>query len=128
MAAIDLGPPRPRRRLVSLTPLIDVVFLLLIFFMLAARFSVESEIPLRLGDGRELPDGPPRLVTVGADTLKVNGFATTLETLPEQLQRLPADQSATVVVRSDEDTSVQRVVDVLDALSAGGFPNVALVE
>ncbi|MEO1119875.1 MAG: biopolymer transporter ExbD, partial [Pseudomonadota bacterium] len=43
MAAIDLGPARPRRRLVSLTPLIDVVFLLLIFFMLAARFSVESE-------------------------------------------------------------------------------------
>ena len=39
---------RPRRR-PSLTPMIDVVFLLLIFFMLAARFGMEGALPSVVG-------------------------------------------------------------------------------
>ena len=45
-----------RRRTPSLTPMIDVVFLLLVFFMLASRFGVDMEIPLNLaGQGAEQP-------------------------------------------------------------------------
>ena len=42
---LQFGPPRPRRK-PSLTPMIDVVFLLLVFFMLAARFGQDVGLAL----------------------------------------------------------------------------------
>ena len=58
--------PRARRR-ISLTPMIDVVFLLLVFFMLAARFGQEQAIPLAIGAGAGDWDGPPRLIDILPD-------------------------------------------------------------
>ena len=66
---------RARRR-PSLTPMIDVVFLLLVFFLLAARFGVEGALDLRLaGGGTDAWQGPPRLVQIEAETLRLNGRA-----------------------------------------------------
>lgn len=58
--------PSPRsRRKPSLTPMIDVVFLLLVFFMLASRFGLEAMMPLPLvGAGGGAYSGPPRLVDI----------------------------------------------------------------
>ena len=47
-AGFDLGPRRRPRRM-SLTPMIDVVFLLLIFFMLASRFGMDAVLPIAGG-------------------------------------------------------------------------------
>ena len=47
---LDL-PAQGRRRRIGLTPMIDVVFLLLVFFMLAARFGGTDAIPLTLTGG-----------------------------------------------------------------------------
>ncbi|MEM8656825.1 MAG: biopolymer transporter ExbD, partial [Pseudomonadota bacterium] len=47
MSPFDLGPPPPSRR-PSLTPMIDVVFLLLVFFMLAARFGQDMALETTL--------------------------------------------------------------------------------
>ena len=56
---------KPRRP--SLTPMIDVVFLLLVFFMLASRFGSEEALPLPLAGGGGTWSGPPRLVEIPAD-------------------------------------------------------------
>ena len=56
-----------RRRRMSLTPMIDVVFLLLVFFMLAARFGVEGSVALTVGSGGAAYEGPPRLVEISPD-------------------------------------------------------------
>jgi len=64
---------RPRRREdpdVNLTPLIDVVFLLLIFFMVSTTFTRETELKVQLPEaGAEAVKRPPRAVevTVSAD-------------------------------------------------------------
>lgn len=47
--SLDSGSTRARRR-PSLTPMIDVVFLLRVFFTLAARFSVDCILPLDAAD------------------------------------------------------------------------------
>ena len=73
----DLAPPRPRRR-ISLTPMIDVVFLLLVFFMLAARFGQDLQIPLSLGQGSGTWQGPPRLLDIRPDGLMLNGVSGSL--------------------------------------------------
>ena len=61
---LGLHSARPRRR-PSLTPMIDVVFLLLVFFMLASRFGVETVISLPLASGGGSYSGPPRIVAPG---------------------------------------------------------------
>ncbi len=48
----SFAPPRPSRRRPNLTPMIDVVFLLLVFFMLASQFGRPQALPLFGGGGR----------------------------------------------------------------------------
>ena len=61
-----------RRRRPSLTPMIDVVFLLLIFFMLVARFGVDNVIDINLPATRGQNvqyEGPPRLIEIKSQNL-----------------------------------------------------------
>lgn len=126
--AFSIPPARRRRRLVSLTPLIDVVFLLLIFFMLASRFAVETRLDLAAGGSGAGYSGPPRLVSIRADGLALNGTETPLAELPAAVGRLMAEPSQLIVLRAEEGAEVQRVVVVLDALKSAGFEKLALVE
>lgn len=78
---------RPRRR-PGLTPMIDVVFLLLVFFMLASRFGQYRALPLSAGGGTTLCSGPPRLVDIGAEDLRWNGVAVSLDAPAGEIGRL----------------------------------------
>ncbi|WP_128910650.1 ExbD/TolR family protein [Tropicibacter alexandrii] len=124
---LDL-PARPTRRRPSLTPMIDVVFLLLVFFMLAARFGLPLSQPIRLAaPGGEAPyQGPPRLVTVTPQGALLNGVP--VDDLPAALSRLMAGPTDTVLLRATEGTSTQALLDVLTALRAAGLTGLAIVE
>ena len=120
---IGLAPPRPRRR-PGLTPLIDVVFLLLVFFMLASRFGVEGALPLAASGGTGAWEGPPRLVTVRAGDVLVNGVPA-----PDPaaaLAPLMPDGGGPVVLRS-EGADLQRLVDAMTDLRAAGLTDLVLV-
>ncbi|HKK30075.1 MAG TPA: biopolymer transporter ExbD [Alphaproteobacteria bacterium] len=118
----------PRRRRPSLTPMIDVVFLLLVFFMLTARFGGYQAAPVALGGGAGEWQGPPRLVTVGPDRLALNGEPIALSELSQALRPLLPDAAAPVVVRSEEDATLQRVMQVMDALRENGIATLVLAE
>jgi biopolymer transport protein ExbD len=124
---MQFGPPRQARR-PSLTPMIDVVFLLLVFFMLAARFGHDLSLPVATGGGETGYEGPPRLVTVGAGTLSLNGRETALDALPDALAPLMSDPSDIVVLRPDAGVDLQRLIAVSDALRAAGLGRVVVVE
>lgn len=126
--ALSLGQPRRPRR-PSLTPLIDVVFLLLVFFMLAARFGAETGVALTAGGGGHATwDGPPRLIDLTSDALLLNGAPIMAPELPQELGPLmPAPDSA-VVLRAGEGASVDRLAEVLGTLASAGFINVVVVE
>ncbi|MGI3163412.1 ExbD/TolR family protein [Pseudooceanicola sp. 200-1SW] len=121
--------PRPRRK-PSLTPMIDVVFLLLVFFMLASRFGADEVLPLPLASsqGGSAYAGPPRLVDVGPEGLRLNGAEVTAEGLAERLGALTQAPSDTIILRGQDAAPLQRVVDVAGALRAAGFTNLVLVE
>lgn len=118
--------PRPQRR-PSLTPMIDVVFLLLVFFMLAARFGITDAVPLSQA-GAAAYEGPPRLVTVGVATLALNGVPLDEATLLGDLGRLAASPDDAVVLRAAEGVDLQRLVDVIGLLRAAGFSRLVVVE
>lgn len=121
-------PRRPRRP--SLTPMIDVVFLLLVFFMLASRFGLDAQLPLNLSGGAraETYAGPPRLVDVLPDGLRLNGVPVETDALPQSLEALTDTPRDTIVVRARDEAALQRVVEVMERLGAAGFTRLVLVE
>jgi len=130
MAAIDLGQTRRGRR-PSLTPLVDVVFLLLVFFMLASRFAVDrsiSLVPPRPAAEGERYEGAPRYVTVSAEGLALNGAPVTLDGLAEALAPLMPSRDAAIVIRGAEDATLQQMVVVLDTLAAAGMTALVIAE
>ncbi len=119
--------PRPRRR-PSLTPMIDIVFLLLVFFMLASQFGQDRALPLSLGAGGGSYDGPPRLVSIGPDGPALNGAPMSADALAEALAPLMATPSDTVVLRPAHGSDLQAIADVATALNAAGITRLVVVE
>lgn len=124
---IRFGAPRPRRR-PNLTPMIDVVFLLLVFFMLASRFGVERAMPLTLAGGAAAYSGPPRLVEVSSDGLRLNGMPVTAQTLGASLTPLMQSPDDVIILRARGGADLQALVAVMDMLTASGLTRLVLVE
>lgn len=124
---ITLGTPRPTRRL-GLTPMIDVVFLLIVFFMLAAQFGIDRVLPLNTGGVDRAYTGPPRLVVISENGILLNGAPVSLEQLPEQVATLTQSKDDTVVLQPVANVPLQRLLDVAEALNASGFSRLAVVD
>ncbi len=117
---------RPQRgggvRLIALTPLIDMVFILLIFFMLASSFIEWRALDLSRADPD--PRERPTILIVGPEGgLALDGRTIALESLVAELRgRAGAD----LVVVPHPDLPLSRVVPVLDAAVAGGAGPITL--
>lgn len=127
MFAFDDTPPA---RKPSLTPMIDVVFLLLVFFMLASRFGNDMQLPLNAaGSGDNAAyHGPPRLIDIHPDAVILNGTSVSLTTLATELDALTESGDDTIVLRARDETPLQRVVEVMQKLTAAGFTKLVMVE
>ena len=106
----------------NLTPMIDVVFLLIIFFMAASKFAeVEADIELRLPEvtaAGPMSSAPKqRVVTVEQDGgLQLDGVAITLEGLTSQLSAAHQEYpQLSVVIRGDAASAFQHVASALAA-------------
>lgn len=112
----------------SLTPLIDVVFLLLIFFLVTSEFEDEErrlDIVLPSATSAVPMTSKPREVVVDIDAegiVYLRGQATSLEELEQLLQKAVASNptNQTVVIRADQDASFQPVVNVMDVCNRSG--------
>jgi biopolymer transport protein ExbD len=103
-----------------MTSLIDVIFLLLLFFMLSSTFSKFGEVEL-LGTGSKSPgDGSqPLFVSLGADRLLLNGQPVDMDRIAGLVETVPhAGNGHLVLIGLDEEASSQRLVDLLVALRA----------
>jgi biopolymer transport protein ExbD len=122
---LDDGFQRPRRRM-NLTPMIDVVFLLLVFFMMVSRFGGQHGLPLQVaGPGGGAWVGPPRLVDIAADATRLNGVAVT--DVAAALRPLMAAPDDPVILRADG-ADVQALVVVIEGLRAAGITHLVMVE
>ena len=118
------SPARPRRA-VSVTSLIDVIFLLLLFFMLSSTFTKFAEIRLDTGTGGPAAPAPaatpPLFLQLDADTIRLNAQEVSLEDLPDRLTAEAPDDTETtsrtlIVAPSGDDLTSQRLIDLLVVL------------
>lgn len=121
-------PRKPRRP--DLTPMIDVVFLLLVFFMLVSRFGAQNVLPLYPagGDGTASWDGPPRVVDLYANgEIGLNGEPVFAEHLSGWLRPLMPSPDSPVILRT-HDADLQQLADVVDRLSGAGITRLIVME
>lgn len=117
---------------VDLTPLIDVVFQLVIFFMISSTFKVTPGIRLELpksATAEAVPLTEIHILAVSDKEIYLNKQQTSLEGLPVLLAkavegRAPSEMRA--VLEGDAGTSYQLMVSVLDALRQNGIEGVGL--
>lgn len=107
--------PRARRRPLSLTSLIDVIFLLLLFFMLSTTFARHGEIPLEPAGAGGAADSPPVFLRLTAERLTLDTREVALADLAEALRAAGATRA---VLAPQPDVTAQRLVDVLAVLRA----------
>jgi biopolymer transport protein ExbD len=117
----------------NLTPLIDVVFLLLIFFMVATTFlDPEREISIELPEAStasEQVDTPNEIVinVLRDGSLNLNGGPVDRAGLDSALARAARSDPATpVTIRGDRLVHHEDVVGVMDACGAAGLSNLAV--
>ena len=120
-----------RRRRPSLTPMIDVVFLLLIFFMLVARFGIDKVIdinlPSALGQSSQY-EGAPRLVEIKSGKIvSLNGTEIPLDQLSSKLSKLMPNPNALIILRSSAEANTQDLLDVLLYLKSEKIMNVSVL-
>jgi biopolymer transport protein ExbD len=120
-----------RRRRPSLTPMIDVVFLLLIFFMLVARFGIDKVIdinlPSALGHNSKY-EGAPRLVEIKSSKIvSLNGTEIPLGQLSSKLSKLMPNPNALIILRSSAEANTQDLLDVLLYLKSEKIMNVSVL-
>lgn len=111
----------------DLAPLIDVLFLLLVFFLVATTFERrESGLPLQLPAaeaGEELPEERPLRIEVTSDAVSVDGRRVDARELPSTLAAAPGRP---VIIASDRLVPYERFVAVLDATRKAGVVSVTL--
>jgi len=131
---LNLRPHRPEAPEINLTPLIDVVFLLLIFFMVTTSFRDEGQLRLQLpeADAETVSVAEIEFVEVVVDRagrFYVNAQVVTssdLDTLKQALVGVVgADRELPVLIKADAQAQHQAVMRVLDAAGQLGLTQVA---
>jgi biopolymer transport protein ExbD len=122
--------PARRRPLISLTPLIDVVFILLVFFMLASSFldwrAIGLTAPADAAAGGSVEG--TLLVEVRPEGLRFAGEFMPLDAVAERVgRRVARTPDITVLVRPTTGVDLQRTVAVLDRLVAEGAVNLSVI-
>ena len=125
---------QPEEVSVNLTPLIDVVFLLLIFFMVSTTFTKETHLEINLPEAEgevveSQTDSIEVTISVEGD-FSVNGQVL-LNSQPDTLRRAIMDQAGDdrklpFVISADANTPHQSVVTVMDVAGKLGFVGLSI--
>ncbi len=120
--------PQRRRKMISLTPLIDVVFILLLFFMLSSNFTRWHQINLQSATSSESQTPQLRIVKIESNQgeLSFNGRRLSMNNA-DSIQKIVAENTqATFVITVVEGIKIQVMVNLLDQLKQSGATRVSL--
>jgi biopolymer transport protein ExbD len=115
---------------INIVPMIDVIFVVLIFFILSSLFLTRAEgLPVNLPGAatseNQLQQHTLTLTITSSGDLQLGNEATTLDTLVQQVQdRRVGDRPLLMIIRADREVQHGRVIAVMDQLRQ--VPNLEL--
>ena len=130
---MPLKTHRDEQPTLNLTPMIDIVFLLIIFFMVGTKFAEwENKLALKVPQVQETgalaPAPEKRVINVYRDgRISLDGEFVTIEQLTSKLSSVRRQYSGLgVVVRGDADGTFQNVATVLGACREAGITDMGI--
>ncbi len=131
---MNIRPKQKEALDVNITPLIDVVFLLLIFFMVSTTFKHESEITINLPESSSVsPPQDDNIIEIAIDSKgtyyidKRQVVNTELKTVMRALEKIAGDRKTPVIlISADAQTPHQSVIVAMDAARKLGFVNLSI--
>ena len=117
--------------MLGITPLIDIVFLLLIFFMLTSHFHAASGVPIRLPKvTQNAYDGKKQEIILAIDKtgrVYIKGKQIELGALGPRLKDLVEKDGLTkLVLQADEEVHHGRVVQIMDLAKSSGISSIVI--
>lgn len=117
--------------ILGITPLIDIVFLLLIFFMLTSHFHVDSGVPITLPKvTQKSHDGDTRETIVSIDKagrIYLKGEETDLKGLgPELKELVDKGELARLILQADREVKHGRVIQIMDLAKNAGVSAIVI--
>lgn len=124
---------------IDLTPMLDVVFILLIFFVVTATFLSEQAIDAASNENNDQPPPPEQedqlrniLVEISQNNeIRLNGEPRAIveSQLRANIDRLKAENpAASVIIRPDVRSNVDTLVMIMDASRQAGISAISIVE
>ena len=115
----------------NIAPLIDIVFLLLIFFMLASEFTDFKTIDMAtpINSDQDIESSKPLLVKLSSDgKIKIKEVLIDFTILEKKVINLKKNQTDTkVIISTPEKTEINLLMKVMDIIRIGGIDNIALI-
>lgn len=115
---------------VNLTPLIDMVFILLIFFLVTASFTKEAGIEVNRPTAQTAVRQERGNLIIAIDKsgeIWIDNQQVDLRTIRAHIEKLHAQNpEGTVIILADKDSRTGATVDVLDQVRLAGVSNVAI--
>ena len=122
---MKLSSKPPRKTAINLTPLIDVLFILIIFFTVSSTFLEQPGIELKLPEAESSQSHTAQKVIVYVDAegnLFLNDEPLTVDQLAESVESLISAQTdKSVVLRADEQVHHGLVIKIMDLLRKKGI-------
>lgn len=119
-----------KKIILEITPLIDVVFLLIIFFMLTSSFILQPGIKVKLPEATSAPTQTSKeiiLTITNTGQLYLNDEKILISELKVQLQALLSkSEDRVVIIKADRETLHGFVVRVLDIAKSAGAEKLAI--
>ena len=115
---------------INLTPMLDVVFIMLIFFIVTASFIKEADIDVDRPDApsADSQDDAAILIAISAnDEIWIDRRETEPNAVRGMIERLHAENpKGSIVIQADEESTHEMLVVVMEAAKQAGVTNVAI--
>ena len=122
---------KSNRTKIIVTPMIDVLFIILIFFMLVSNFNLNRGISLQSGSSSEASLSRHTLAVVDLNEIRIslNGVEVERNFLVQKLHKLSKNNDEIqIFLRPSGEFSVQNIIDLIDELTAEGLSNIYILD
>lgn len=128
---IDFGSPPKRRKEPGLISMINIIFLMLVFFLVAGNVENFEIIPFNppvAKSGKVLEEGEVEVVMGAYDELIINDEMVTLaDFVPAMRRQLATNPEKIITLKADEAIASPNLIAIMDRIKQAGGKNVSLV-